>query len=898
MADKRIFQLEEEGFLDDITDKVYMWLDKKANEGETQEPSWKFKANVFLKILNNFATKFVPNVLTVEGKCYWHDGELYVCDTAYTGDWVPGNFTATSIDALFARIADVTTKANLLGTASTAADMDSTHAFTLVKNDGTQTKLPANLVAKASEQAALTTYAQNVANSIAPNFDPTRTSGNMYVAGRDIVTYTDGFLYIFKNDHYGAWNSSDVLKIDLTKGVNLSDLGLTDLNEILAPGEYYCPTSYVSSVSNVPSGITKSFSLSVTMINKSAYDDYVLQTLYCDETKKTYHRRLAVGGQGTDTEWSDVLSLIDLEVLGVTDLNNLLTIGEYFCSATYSQSVTNKPAGVGSFTIKVSNIADGRFYQELTQMSVCNTFGRAVNGDGTVYRDWKKTDEGSINLSDLGATDLDDVLDEGEYFCPTLYVSSVSNVPSNVTKSFQLSVKLINSTVNGTYVVQTLYCDDTKMTYRRVRARFAGGTSTNWESNEIVLSDLSSTSITDLNNLVAVGEYFCSATYSGSVTNKPDGVGSFTIKVCNIADGRFYQELTQIVNRVKYGRAVNSDGTVYSDWIREDSSSLDLETLGITDLDDVLTLGKYYCKKSYVPSVLNFPCTVEVIQRPAINLGSFELEVLENKDLSGHLVVTQRLTICDIGRVYVRKINASSGVKGDWLPVGSGSDTKYIAIGDSFARGVYHTIGNTDSGKTDKGYPYWIWYYKGFKSVSNQAVGGSGWVRPAPSTSGHEDQLNAVGKVDSINFAGYDLVTIQYGANDWSYSYAPLGSLQTSSPNDGTVIGNMLYCLNKIMEDNPAIQIIVVTNLNQSSVGDLSTRYALDYENTYGYTLKDTFNAMKEVCDHYGISFIDMSEGSPVNLYNIKEVLPDDKHPYEAFYQVIGKNIAARIDFS
>lgn len=103
MADKRIFQLEEEGFLDDITDKVYMWLDKQATGEETQEPSWKFKANVFLKILNNFATKFVPNVLTVEGKCYWYGGDLYECNTAYSGSWVPANFTATSIDELFAR---------------------------------------------------------------------------------------------------------------------------------------------------------------------------------------------------------------------------------------------------------------------------------------------------------------------------------------------------------------------------------------------------------------------------------------------------------------------------------------------------------------------------------------------------------------------------------------------------------------------------------------------------------------------------------------------------------------------------------------------------------------------------------------------------------------------------
>lgn len=103
MAEKRIFNIETEATIDDITQKVYAWFDKKAQQGEVQEPSWKFDVYLLVKILNNFATKFVPNVATVEGKCYWHDGELYVCDTAYTGDWVPGNFTLTSVDELFAR---------------------------------------------------------------------------------------------------------------------------------------------------------------------------------------------------------------------------------------------------------------------------------------------------------------------------------------------------------------------------------------------------------------------------------------------------------------------------------------------------------------------------------------------------------------------------------------------------------------------------------------------------------------------------------------------------------------------------------------------------------------------------------------------------------------------------
>lgn len=177
MAEKRIFDIQTEATIDDITEKVYAWFDKKAQQGEVQEPSWKFDVYLLVKILNNFATKFVPNVATVEGKCYWHDGELYVCDTAYTGDWVPGNFTATSIDDLFAR-KDV---------------------------------LTALLTDVGNLQSALETTngnVENVAHSIAPEFDGTRTSENPYRAGECVMN--NGALYRFKVDHYGPWSSSDV----------------------------------------------------------------------------------------------------------------------------------------------------------------------------------------------------------------------------------------------------------------------------------------------------------------------------------------------------------------------------------------------------------------------------------------------------------------------------------------------------------------------------------------------------------------------------------------------------------------------------------------------------------------------------------------------------------------
>ena len=52
------------------------------------------------------------------------------------------------------------------------------------------------------------TYAQNVAHSIATEFDPTRTSENPYKAGECVMH--NGALYRFNVNHYGPWSSSDV----------------------------------------------------------------------------------------------------------------------------------------------------------------------------------------------------------------------------------------------------------------------------------------------------------------------------------------------------------------------------------------------------------------------------------------------------------------------------------------------------------------------------------------------------------------------------------------------------------------------------------------------------------------------------------------------------------------
>ena len=201
MAEKRIFDIQTEATIDDITENVYAWFDKKAQQGEAQEPSWKFDVYLLVKFLNNFATKFVPNVATVEGKCYWHGGDLFVCNVAYTGDWVPGNFTLTSVDELFAR-KDVL--------------------------------------------SALTTYAQNVASSIATPFDPTRN----YAAGES-CTY-GGSAYIFTSNHNaGAWNEDDVVAFSTNSLYALKSRATTNprfywIKELFLPSTI--PASSVSGI--------------------------------------------------------------------------------------------------------------------------------------------------------------------------------------------------------------------------------------------------------------------------------------------------------------------------------------------------------------------------------------------------------------------------------------------------------------------------------------------------------------------------------------------------------------------------------------------------------------------------------------------------------------------------
>ncbi len=92
----------------------------------------------------------------------------------------------------------------------------------------------------------------------------------------------------------------------------------------------------------------------------------------------------------------------------------------------------------------------------------------------------------------------------------------------------------------------------------------------------------------------------------------------------------------------------------------------------------------------------------------------------------------------------------------------------------------------------------------------------------------------------------------------------------------------MKYVLRKIITDAPYAKVIVITPFNcRQGKGQLATEatnYAIGYDYD-GHTLQDMFDLEKEVCEYYGIQYLDMTHTSIINRLNIVSATPDAVHP-------------------
>ena len=109
----------------------------------------------------------------------------------------------------------------------------------------------------------------------------------------------------------------------------------------------------------------------------------------------------------------------------------------------------------------------------------------------------------------------------------------------------------------------------------------------------------------------------------------------------------------------------------------------------------------------------------------------------------------------------------------------------------------------------------------------------------------------------------------------------------------------MRYVIEKIQTTKPTAKIIVILPFNArgysgSRLGDLSTNYALGYA-VNSKTLQDFYDAMVEVCEYYGIQYIDGTHSSIISRYAMNKLLPDGVHPSEDTHTMIAREFSNKI---
>lgn len=164
------------------------------------------------------------------------------------------------------------------------------------------------------------------------------------------------------------------------------------------------------------------------------------------------------------------------------------------------------------------------------------------------------------------------------------------------------------------------------------------------------------------------------------------------------------------------------------------------------------------------------------------------------------------------------------------------------------------------------------------------ASSGNGWVYSTGSA-------NAYSITKDTDFSKYDVAIYAWGTNDY-YHNSELGSVEDDDFN--TVCGRIKWIIEKVYSDNPSIVLVIVLPINRSDCGTKETNYAYGSKNEAGYTLSEMCEKIIELCERYGIPYID-NRISAFNRYSLDGLLYDGVHPNYKGYKVLGAHLVGEV---
>lgn len=156
---------------------------------------------------------------------------------------------------------------------------------------------------------------------------------------------------------------------------------------------------------------------------------------------------------------------------------------------------------------------------------------------------------------------------------------------------------------------------------------------------------------------------------------------------------------------------------------------------------------------------------------------------------------------------------------------------------------------------------------------------------------------NACTMTRGVDFTQYDVAIYAFGTNDYGNNQE-IGSFSDTytyfEDSSQTVYAALKYIIETIKTSNPKCTIIWSLPINRTDHGTLATNWGYGTANALGYTLDDYCEAIKTVCDYYGIAYIDHHKGA-FDRYGVNSLLVDRLHPSTDGYRKLGAEMTARV---
>lgn len=163
--------------------------------------------------------------------------------------------------------------------------------------------------------------------------------------------------------------------------------------------------------------------------------------------------------------------------------------------------------------------------------------------------------------------------------------------------------------------------------------------------------------------------------------------------------------------------------------------------------------------------------------------------------------------------------------------------------------------------------------------------------------------------VDNYNFANYDYAIVFCGTNDYGQSRA-IGTITENPSNaDGVrFYPAYRYVIEKMLTDNPKLNIMLVTPTFRNYVTDATKEGGYAFGNTYttvpnslNNTLGKYCDAIVNVGDYYNVPVVDLRKNSPINQFNYANMLYHDGgnkylHPLDETYKLMNNKIVSAFE--